>query len=438
MRVTYLGQACLLVEAAGRKLLTDPWLTEGAYFGTWYHTHLLADAGIHPEALPRDIDYIFLSHEHQDHFDPDSLKSFARDIPILISKFVNTRFRDAVKNLGFNNVVEYPSGEQVDLGDGFKVTIIGTAEYTNDAAILIEAEGCRVLNETDCKLGYRDLQRIGELGIDVGFYMFSGANWYPIMYDYPDEILRQKVKVRRSSLLQSLVQRVKLTKPRFAVPSAGPCTVLDRKRLWLNSDDRGIFIDPKDAIKALSASHLPTQPLFMAASDVWDSTAGYECRAPAVFNLPREEYVARSSERLTEEIRAAQLQEPVACEDLPKRLVAYFNETVGAQSAAVRRRIGARLGIRVRGEKAGSWTIDFSSDGPDYVREGLAGNCTYKIEVEDKLLSSFLTGSMPFFEHMLLSFRVKLSRSPDEYNEPLYHFLYDPDPERLHSWYALH
>ena len=41
MRVTYYGQACTLVEAAGKKILTDPWLTEGAYFGTWFHTHIL-------------------------------------------------------------------------------------------------------------------------------------------------------------------------------------------------------------------------------------------------------------------------------------------------------------------------------------------------------------------------------------------------------------
>jgi hypothetical protein len=33
---------------------------------------------------------------------------------------------------------------------------------------------------------------------------------------------------------------------------------------------------------------------------------------------------------------------------------------------------------------------------------------------------------------------VELARRPDVYNEPLYHFLYDPDPERLNAWYATH
>ena len=59
MRVTYYGQACTLIEAAGRRILTDPWLTEGAYLGTWFHTHVLAEAGVTPATISKDIDYIF-------------------------------------------------------------------------------------------------------------------------------------------------------------------------------------------------------------------------------------------------------------------------------------------------------------------------------------------------------------------------------------------
>src|SRR5207248_11398305 len=100
MRVTYYGQACTLIEAAGRKILTDPWLTEGAYFGTWFHTHVLADAGITPETFPTEPDYIFISHEHEDHLDPKSLQRFSREIPILICRFATRKFRDHLRHLG--------------------------------------------------------------------------------------------------------------------------------------------------------------------------------------------------------------------------------------------------------------------------------------------------------------------------------------------------
>jgi hypothetical protein len=123
---------------------------------------------------------------------------------------------------------------------------------------------------------------------------------------------------------------------------------------------------------------------------------------------------------------------------LPERLVDHFNRLVGAQTPAVRRRINARLALAVSGPQGDTWTVDFTGTGPDYVRDGLAPDWTYKLEVEDKLLYPFLTGQMRFFEDLLLSLRIRCARRPDAYNEPLYHFLYDPDPERMHNWYATH
>jgi UDP-MurNAc hydroxylase len=103
------------------------------------------------------------------------------------------------------------------LGEDLTATILTTAEYTNDLTLLVEGENCRLLNETDCKLGYADLRAIGEKGIDIGFYMFSGANWYPMMYDYPAAVQRELASRRRESLLRSFIQLVKARRPEFAV-----------------------------------------------------------------------------------------------------------------------------------------------------------------------------------------------------------------------------
>lgn len=438
MRVTYYGQACTLTQAGPLKILTDPWLTEGAYHGTWFHTHILADAGVTPETFPKDIDYIFLSHEHQDHFDVRALRQFPPSVPILICRFQSAKFREHLEGLGFNDVREVASGERIQLGSGVSVTIFCTVEYTNDSAILIEHDGVRLFNETDCKLGYEDLEKIGLMGIDLGFYMFSGANWYPIMYDYPAPVMEELIKRRRKALLQSFVRRVKLTKPRFAVPSAGPCTVLDQEMLWLNEAHRGIFIDPVLAINELRLANLPSQPLYMAATDVWDSRTGYEPRAPHSMRGPRNEYIRDAAERMAPAIAAARVVEPPAHPDFQKLLPAYFNDLVGAQSEMVRGRIHAKLALAITGPLGAEWTVDFSAPGPQFVREGILSDWTYKIDVEDKLISPFISGEEPFFEDLLLSLRFRCSRRPDEYNEPLYHFLYDASPERLHNWYAKH
>ena len=350
----------LFIDVGGLRILTDPWLTEGAYFGTWHHTHILEEAGVSPETIPKDVDFIFLSHEHEDHLDPATLRHFRPDIPVLICKFPTNKFRHHLESLGLTRIQELPSGEAVELGDGVKATIFGTAEYTNDAALFVEGEGCTVFNETDCKLGYADLQRLGQRGIDIGFYMFSGANWYPMMYDYPGDVKRELTKRRRQSLLRSLVQRVKLTRPRIAVPAAGPCTVLDPNLLWLNSEEQGIFVDPEEAVRTLCASNLATQPLYMAATDVWDSAKGFQPCAPASFRMPRQQYVEAAAERYANRIRDMRETEAPAGTDLGDRLVAYFNQAVGAQTPGVRQRIDAKLLVVATGPQRGAWTVDFT------------------------------------------------------------------------------
>lgn len=438
MKVTYYGQACTLIEAGGLKLLTDPWLTEGAYQGTWFHTHVLADAGVTPESFPRDIDYLFLSHEHQDHLDVATLKHFRKDIPLLICRFATPKFKHYLESLGFTDIRELQSGQRVTFPGDVFVTVFGTVEYTNDSAILVEHAGVRVFNETDCKLAFSDLEKLGQLGIDVGFFMFSGANWYPTMYDYPEEVMLELVSRRRKALLRSLVQRVKVTKPRFAVPAAGPCMVLDPELLWLNDEKLGIFIDPELAVDELRGSNLRSEALYMVATDVWDSTSGLEPRAPDCMRVPRQEYIRSASERVAPQIAAARAAEPPAHPDLAKCLVNHFNRHVAAQSALVRRRINAKLALKVDGPRGGEWTVDFSAPGPDFVRDTLLPDWTYKIEVADKLISPFVTGEEPFLEDLLLSLRFRCARRPDSFNEPLYHFLYEPDPEKLHNWYANH
>ncbi len=436
MRVTYYGQACTLTQAGDLKILTDPWLTEGAYQGTWFHTHVLADAGVTPESLPKDLDYLFLSHEHQDHMDVATLNHFPANLPILICQFPSSKFRNFLQGLGFTNIRELASGERTHLGDGVYATIYGTVEYTNDSAILLEHDGVRLFNETDCKLSYGHLQKIGQLGIDIGFFMFSGANWYPIMYDYPPDTMLELVRRRRKSLLESFVRRVKLTKPRFAVPAAGPCTILDPQMLWLNEEDRGIFIDPAIAIEQLRRANLPSEPLYMAVSDVWDSQAGFDPHAPAPLRVPRRDYLHDAAERMAPRIAAFHAAEPPAHPDLHEHFFRYFNSLVAAQSQLVRERINAKLAFSITGARPGEWTIDFTATGPDFVRQGILPDWTYKIEVEDKLISPFVSGDEPFFEDLMLSLRFRCARRPDTFNEPLYHFLYDPDPDRLHNWYA--
>ena len=63
MKITKLGHCCLVVEENGARIMTDP--------GAWSTLQ-------HEE---RGIDYIFITHEHQDHFHIESLKTVLKNNP---------------------------------------------------------------------------------------------------------------------------------------------------------------------------------------------------------------------------------------------------------------------------------------------------------------------------------------------------------------------
>src|SRR3569623_2782572 len=113
-----------------------------------------------------------------------------------------------------------------------------------------------------------------------------------MLYGYPAEQMTPLVERRRASLLKSLVARVKLTKPRFAVPSAGPCTILEPEYAFLNAPEHGIFIDPLLGAAALERASLPARPTVMTATDAWTPERGLELRSPAQFREPRTAYLA--------------------------------------------------------------------------------------------------------------------------------------------------
>ena len=90
-----LGHATLLIEIDGKKILTDPWLTEPLYFGQLTHSGDFKP----PEQLP-PIDLVLVSHGHQDHFDPATIEMIPEDTPVVIFKGYE---KTAVKS-GFKNV----------------------------------------------------------------------------------------------------------------------------------------------------------------------------------------------------------------------------------------------------------------------------------------------------------------------------------------------
>lgn len=84
MRITYLGHAGFYVESEATIIIMDPWLSRyGAFDSAWFqfprNSHMIDYVLQHFESSPKDK-YIYISHEHKDHFDIEFLKMLKKGI----------------------------------------------------------------------------------------------------------------------------------------------------------------------------------------------------------------------------------------------------------------------------------------------------------------------------------------------------------------------
>jgi len=88
MRITYLGHAGLLVETAGTTVLCDPWFSRsGAFTGSWFP--LPSNDHLADVVRGKQIDYLYISHDHEDHLDSTFLASLPRHIKLIVPAFAS-------------------------------------------------------------------------------------------------------------------------------------------------------------------------------------------------------------------------------------------------------------------------------------------------------------------------------------------------------------
>ena len=73
MVIKFYGHACIYIKSGDLSLVTDPWFSkDGAFLSTWFQFPDNTDLDLQEI---RNVDYVILSHEHLDHFDPKFLKT---------------------------------------------------------------------------------------------------------------------------------------------------------------------------------------------------------------------------------------------------------------------------------------------------------------------------------------------------------------------------
>jgi UDP-MurNAc hydroxylase len=282
MKIQWFRSATVGIETkSGTKILCDPWLTDGAFVGSWFHWPPLENE--FAEVLGIEWDYLYVSHLHPDHFDRRFIAELARKNPnvkVLVPKFENSWLLRAISNCGFGDPRIYILDSNVNYTfEDFKVKVL-TADYCNpnecgvsipcssdrnqkstiDSLALFEADGHRILNANDA-LAVKSIEslwaKIGQVDLLMGH--FGGAGPYPQCFIDIDDIQKTKLAEETAGVfVERLGNAANKTHAKFVFPYAGQY-VLGGKLHVLNANRSVLPLDKvKKQLQKITSSNVIT------------------------------------------------------------------------------------------------------------------------------------------------------------------------------------
>lgn len=137
-----IGNATLICYDKGPVLVTDPWVTGTAYFGSWKLFTEIPDEQMH---AIKNAEFVWVSHGHPDHLSIRSL-NLLKDKKILLPNHVGGRISQELAAMGFN-VTVLGDREWTELSPRIKV--ISIPDYNQDAILLVDLDGALIVNLND-------------------------------------------------------------------------------------------------------------------------------------------------------------------------------------------------------------------------------------------------------------------------------------------------
>ena len=248
----------MLIETTGGSIVCDPWFLP-QFLGSWFV--FPRNDRLDPQLLDQvcSPDYLYISHIHADHLDERWLaENVNKDTTVLLPDFPTTELERTLRGLGFHDFIRTTDREELALAGSLTIAIHTETSITDgpggDSALVVSDGTARIVNQNDCRTSDLDaLRRHGD--VDLHWLQYSGAIWYPMVYDEPPEQMRELINAKVASQTARALRYVEAVSARAVVPSAGPPCFLDPDLFRFNlitGDEATIFTDQPRFMEALA------------------------------------------------------------------------------------------------------------------------------------------------------------------------------------------
>ncbi len=154
MQIQLVSHASVIVRTEHTQIWTDPWLTGKVFNNSWT---LLVPPAYDPSLLDA-IDYLWISHEHPDHFNIPTLRglpdAFKQRVVVLFQASNSDKMFDALHRFGFPNTQALPHRQTVHLRGSTRVYCYQVGQM--DSCLAVLADGETVLNVNDAEADSHD------------------------------------------------------------------------------------------------------------------------------------------------------------------------------------------------------------------------------------------------------------------------------------------
>ncbi|HEY3402032.1 MAG TPA: Rieske 2Fe-2S domain-containing protein [Ohtaekwangia sp.] len=434
MKIDYLGHAGFLVESEHSIILMDAWLSNyGAFDGGWFQyprNHHLSDfvkERFQANAGKKNV-FVYVSHEHKDHFDADFLKSIESfDFRYLIPSFRRSVLYDRIKAFTSHEIILCNDENTIRINESEYIKIYtDDSELNRDSAILFSDGKHKFLNLNDCKIHDRlGIIKQEEGDIDVFAVQFSGATWHPTCYDYPEAEYKRISRKKKLSKFESTAIAIENLNPKAYIPSAGPACFLDPDLIHLNFQEENIFPRNEQIIEYLQKRLKKVRP------EIFNMMPGDTLAVNGSV-----QYIEQSKERVTEQNVKEyifnyasnyrdffdSIKKPLEASEfktLLDQLVTEFRDKL--DNFKSKNQIDRSLYIGFIDQSAQYIEVNFHNDYVKLVDEIYHENF-YLLRVNSYDIKRVLQGYLTW-EDFSLTFRMRLNRKPDVYQVLMQGFL---------------
>ena len=173
--VKFLNHSCLMLQTETTNILCDPWFKGTAFGNGW---SLLHDNSHKINDL--EFDYIWISHEHPDHFSIPTLLELTKKSTFLFQETRDKKVKKFLESKG-HSVIELEHKEVTKIGD-LEITCVVCDGY--DSSLLVSyPDGKVLLNINDARIELNShleneiLPLLKGKTVDLLAFQFSYANW---------------------------------------------------------------------------------------------------------------------------------------------------------------------------------------------------------------------------------------------------------------------